>query len=78
MPIRPVRVRDNRCVTSEEDPTTRELRLKQEQREREEREAAEQGYTEEDTGTHDARAAKAAYLRKKLEERAEAERKADD
>ena len=36
------------------------------------------GHTEEDTGTHDARAAKAAYLRKKLEERAEAERKADE
>ena len=63
-------------MTGEEDPTTRELRLEQEQREREEREAAEHGHTEEDTGTHDARAAKAAYLRRKLEERAEAERKA--
>ncbi len=65
-------------MSGEEDPTTRELRLKQLQREQEEREAADQGYTEEDTGTHDARAAKAAYLRKKLEERAEAERKADE
>ena len=65
-------------MTTDEDPTTRELRLKQEEREREERELAEHGFTEEDTGTHDARAAKAAYLRKKLEERAEAERKADD
>ena len=62
-------------MSAEEDPTTRELRLKQAQKEKEEREAAEQGYTEEDTGTHDARAAKAAYLRRKLEERAEAERK---
>ena len=61
---------------SEEDPTTRELRLEQERKEQEEREAAEHGHTEEDTGTHDARAAKAAYLRRKLEERAEAERKA--
>ena len=69
---------DNRPVTSEEDPTTRELRLKQLQRELEERKAAEHGHTEEDTGIHDARAAKAAYLRKKLEERAEAEREADD
>ena len=51
--------------------------MKQLQKEQEERELAEQGYTEEDTGTHDARAAKAAYLRKKLEERAEAERKTD-
>ena len=63
---------------SEEDPTTKELRIKQAQREQEEREAAQQGYTEEDTGTHDARAAKAAYLKRKLEERAEAERKAGD
>jgi hypothetical protein len=60
----------------EEDPTTRELRFKQLQKELDEREAAEQGQTEDDTGTHDARAAKAAYLRKKLEERAEAEREA--
>ena len=63
-------------MTPEEDPTTRELRLTQLKKEKEEREAAEHGYTEDDTGTHDARAAKAAYLRRKLEERAEAERKA--
>jgi hypothetical protein len=61
-------------MTADEDPTTRELRVKQLQKELEERKAAEQGHSEEDTGTHDARAAKAAYLRKKLEERAEAER----
>ena len=60
---------------TEEDPTTRELLLRQAEREQAERDAAEHGDTEEDTGTHDARAAKAAYLRKKLEERAEAERK---
>ena len=64
-------------MTTEEDPTTRELRLEQEQREQEEREAAARGHTEDDTGTHDARAAKAGYLKKKLEERAEAERRAD-
>ena len=68
---------DNRRVTADEDPTTRELRLKQLKKEQDERDAAEHGHTEEDTGTHDARAAKAAYLRKKLEERAEAERKSD-
>ena len=67
---------DNRRVTSEEDPTTRELRVKQLQKEMAERKAAEEGQTEDDTGTHDARAAKAAYLRKKLEERAQAERDA--
>lgn len=60
-----------------EDPTTRELRVKQLKREVEEREAAEAGATDHETGQHDARAAKAAYLRKKLEERAEAEREAD-
>ena len=60
----------------EEDPTTRELRLKQLQKELDERKAAERAPTEDDTGTHDARAAKAAYLRRKLEERAEAEREA--
>ena len=65
-------------MSDEEDPTTRELWLKQMQKEQEEREAAEHGHTDEDTGTHDARAAKAAYLRRKLEERAEAERKAGD
>ena len=65
-------------MTPGEDPTTRELRIKQLQKELEERKAAEEGHTEDDTGTHDARAAKAAYLRKKLEERAEAERQADD
>ena len=65
-------------MTPDEDPTTRELRIKQLQKELDERKAAEEGQTEDDTGTHDARAAKAAYLRKKLEERAEAERQADD
>ena len=65
-------------MSSQEDPTTRELRQKVAEREQAERQAAEHGYTEEDTGTHDARAAKAAYLRKKLEERAEAERKASE
>jgi hypothetical protein len=64
-------------VSAEEDPTTRELRIAQEHKEKAERDAAEHGHTDIDTDTHDARAAKAAYLKKKLEERAEAERKAD-
>ena len=58
------------------DPTTEELRLDQLKRERAERERAERGVTEDDTGQHEARAAKAGYLREKLEERAEAERRA--
>jgi len=59
-----------------EDPTTRELRVKQLQKELEERKAAAEGEGEHETGQHDARAAKAAYLRRKLEERAQAERDA--
>jgi len=60
-----------------EDPTTRELRQEQLKRETEERKRAEEAPTEEGTGQHDARAMKAAYLRGKLEERAQAEREAD-
>jgi hypothetical protein len=59
-----------------EDPTTQELRIEQLQREAEEREAAQRDDTDAGTEQHDARAAKAAYLRAKLEERAESERKA--
>jgi hypothetical protein len=58
------------------DPTTEELRLDQLQREKEERRRAAEGVTEDDTGQHEARADKAGYLREKLEERAEAERRA--
>jgi hypothetical protein len=57
------------------DPTTEELRLEQLQREKAEREQAEQA-VEADTDQHEARAAKAGYLREKLDERAEAERRA--
>jgi hypothetical protein len=60
----------------EEDPTTQELRIEQLQREKEERRRADEDPTDEGTGQHEARAAKADYLRKKLEERAEAERRA--
>lgn len=59
-----------------EDPTTEELRLDQLKRERAERSAAAHGETPDDTDQHEARAAKAGYLREKLEERAESERRA--
>jgi hypothetical protein len=59
-----------------EEPTTQELRLDQLKREKAEREAADRGKNPDDTGQHEARAAKAGYLREKLEERAEAERRA--
>jgi beta-lactamase class A len=59
-----------------EDPTTQELRLDVLQRELKERERAEQSTDPDDTGQHMARADKASYLREKLEQRAEAERRA--
>ena len=61
---------------TEEDPTTQELRVEQFQRAEEERRRAEEDPTDEGTGQHEARAAKAEYLRQKLEQRAEAERRA--
>jgi hypothetical protein len=59
-----------------EDPTTEELRLEQLRRETTESEEAARSDNPDDTGQHEARAAKAGYLREKLEERAEAERRA--
>jgi hypothetical protein len=59
-----------------EDPTTQELRLDQLRREEAEREEADRSVDPDETDQHDARAAKAGYLREKLEERAEAERRA--
>ena len=60
----------------EEDPTTEELRIDQLLRERAEREQAAEAPTEEGLGQHARRADKAAYLRERLEERAQAEREA--
>ena len=59
-----------------EDPTTEELRIDQLRREEAERDGAERALEPDDTDQHEARAAKAGYLREKLEERAEAERRA--
>ena len=56
-----------------EDPTTRELRIRQAERESLERSQAEKADTDEETEEHARRAEKAAYLREKLEERADAE-----
>jgi hypothetical protein len=58
------------------DPKTEELRVAQLKRESAERERAGRGVSEYDTQQHERRAAKAAYLREKLEERARAEREA--
>jgi hypothetical protein len=61
-----------------EDPTTQEHRIRQADRADEEREVAAEEPTEEGTDQHEARAAKADYLREKLEERADAERRKGD
>ena len=63
-------------MPGDEDPTTEELRLEQLQREAKESERAGGAVEEDEAEQHKRRAAKASYLREKLEERAEAERKA--
>lgn len=60
----------------EHDPTTQELKVRQLQREVEERERAREAETDEGTGSHKRRADKAEYLREKLEEREKSERDA--
>lgn len=60
------------------DPITEELRVEQVKRAVEERERAERADLANETDTHDARAMKAEYLKAKLEQRAEAERAAED
>jgi hypothetical protein len=59
---------------SDEDPTTQELRIRQAQREEQERRQAEEEPTDDGTEKHARRADKADYLKRKLEERARAER----
>ena len=59
-----------------EDPTTQELRIRQMKREEDARVRADESPEEADTQQFDRRADKAAYLKRKLEERAEAERDA--
>ena len=61
-----------------EDPTTEELRVRQMKREEDARVQADESPQEADTQQFDRRADKAAYLKHKLEERAEAEREAAD
>jgi hypothetical protein len=62
----------------EERSRTEEMRIVQANRERHEREQAAEEPTEPGTATHERRADKAAYLKRKLEERAESERRADE
>lgn len=61
----------------DEDPTTEELRLSQSDREESERRSAREAPSEDAGEQHERRADKAEYLRRKLEDRAKAEREAD-
>lgn len=56
------------------EPTTEELRAVQADRERTERELAGEAADEREEQTHERRAERAAYLREKLDEKAESER----
>lgn len=58
----------------EDDPTTEQLRAVQSEREREERERAEQAPTDTEQLAAVRRADKAAYLKDKLDEQADSER----
>ena len=60
------------------DPTTEDLRVEQIIRERESRTAEHQAVSPDEAEQHARRAEKAAYLKEKLDERAEAERDAGD
>jgi hypothetical protein len=55
------------------DPKTEELRIDQIQRERSEREQADDSTEEAEEHTHERRAERAAYLKEKLDERAKSE-----
>ncbi len=65
-------------TAGDDDPTTEELRIEQADREAEERERAKAAESPDETDQHERRAEKADYLRRRLEERSDAERSADD
>jgi hypothetical protein len=60
------------------DPKTEELRLEQVRRGREERERAANADEPAEEHAHERRAERAAYLERKLQERAESEERVDD
>jgi hypothetical protein len=60
------------------DPETEELRVEQIAREREEHARAQAAQQSADERAHDRRAERAAYLKEKLDERAESEERVDE
>jgi hypothetical protein len=63
---------------SDDQHKTEELKIVQADREAAEREAAKAAVDEDEVAQHERRADKAGYLRKKLEEREESERRPDE
>lgn len=63
---------------SEERKKTQEMTIEQASREEDERELASREPSDEGTATHERRADKHAYLKEKLAERAESERRAEE
>jgi hypothetical protein len=63
---------------SGDDPSTEDLRRRQREQERTERAQIPEARTEADADRHRRRADKAAYLRRKLDQRRRSERYADD
>ena len=63
---------------SDERHKTEELKIEQVEREREERRLADREPSDEGTAQHQRRADKHAYLKEKLAERAESERRAEE
>jgi hypothetical protein len=61
-----------------EEPETEELSQAQREREEAESEQAVSAPTDDEAAQHQRRAEKAAYLREKLQERAQSERQADE
>ena len=60
-----------------DEPTTRELKLEQAARERDERRREAESELPDDAKQHERRGEKAAYLKKKLAEREQAEQEAE-
>ena len=63
---------------ADEQHKTEELKVIQTEREAEERERAESSLDEDEAAQHERRADKARYLREKLEQREESERRLDE
>jgi hypothetical protein len=63
---------------ADEQHKTEELKIIQAEREAEERERGRSASGQDEAAQHERRADKARYLREKLEERAESERRRDD